>query len=158
MTKNIYQRLNAVMRDVSFIGKDGKAGGGMNYKFASHDAVTSAVRGPMVEHGVVYHLHFLDVRFEGNRLEARGIVRFVNIEEPTDYIDVPTFGLGVDNSDKHYGKAASYMVKYALLKTLGLETGDDVEKDNIDYVPGNTEPVAPKAAGKAFPKNEKKWS
>ena len=46
-----------------------------------------------------------------------------------DLIDVETFGFGIDDQDKGPGKAMSYAVKYALLKTLGLETGDDPDMD-----------------------------
>jgi hypothetical protein len=56
-------------------------------------------------------------------------VRFENIDNRDDYIDVATFGYGVDGQDKGPGKAMSYGVKYALLKVLGLETGDDPEND-----------------------------
>jgi hypothetical protein len=56
-------------------------------------------------------------------------IRFVNIDEPMDLIDVETFGFGIDDQDKGPGKAMSYAVKYALLKTLGLETGDDPDMD-----------------------------
>ena len=52
-------------------------------------------------------------------------VRFVNIDEPQDFFDVQSFGYGVDGQDKGPGKAMSYAVKYALLKALGLETGED---------------------------------
>jgi hypothetical protein len=65
-------------------------------------------------------------------------VRFENIDDRTDYIDVETFGYGVDPQDKGPGKAMSYGVKYALLKVLGLETGDDpdtVQDNRADYTP-----------------------
>jgi hypothetical protein len=61
-----------------------------------------------------------------------------NIDDRTDYIDVETFGYGVDPQDKGPGKAMSYGVKYALLKVLGLETGDDpdvVQDKSADYRP-----------------------
>ena len=56
-------------------------------------------------------------------------VRFENIDDRTDFIDVATFGYGVDPQDKGPGKAMSYGVKYALLKLLGLETGDDPDEE-----------------------------
>ena len=61
------------------------------------------------------------------------VVRFANVDEPTDFIDVPSFGYGVDPQDKGPGKAMSYAVKYALLKALGLETGDDADHDNVNH-------------------------
>jgi hypothetical protein len=58
-------------------------------------------------------------------------VRFVNVDDPQDFFDVETFGYGLDDQDKGPGKAMSYAVKYALLKTLGLETGDDPDEDQV---------------------------
>jgi hypothetical protein len=58
-------------------------------------------------------------------------VRFVNVDEPSEWIDVESFGYGLDDQDKGPGKAMSYAVKYALLKTLGLETGDDPDEDQV---------------------------
>ena len=52
--KNIYQRINAVMKDVEYVQKDAAiTGGGVNYKAVTHDMVTAVVRKSMVEHGIV---------------------------------------------------------------------------------------------------------
>lgn len=128
---NIYQRLHAVMKDVSYIKKEDKKVNGQ-YTFASHDAVTAAVRPALIEHGVLSIPQNLETRQNGNRTEAHFNLRFINIDKPDDYIDVPTFGYGIDNQDKGVGKALSYGVKYALLKALSLETGDDAERDHIE--------------------------
>jgi hypothetical protein len=122
------------MRDISFVAKTDKTVNGQ-YTFVTHDAVTAAVRVPCVEHGVVYYPQAMDVTVAGNRVELKMTVRFVNIDKPSDYIDVQTFGFGIDGQDKGPGKAMSYAMKYALLKTFGLETGDDVEVDSINHVP-----------------------
>jgi len=130
--KNIYQRLNDVMKVITYIQKDKKAG--MNYSIVSHDVVTAKVRVHFVEHGIVYYPINLNVMQEGNRTQATFEVRFVNIDDATDFIDVATMGYGIDTQDKGPGKALSYGVKYALLKVLGLETGDDPDQDqNVVY-------------------------
>ena len=124
MTKlNIAQRINAAMADVDYIQKDKKQG--MNYSIVSHDAVTAKVRPILQKHGVVYYPRDMNVHQEGNRTQACFNVRFENIDDRADFIDVATFGYGVDPQDKGPGKAMSYGVKYALLKVMGLETGDD---------------------------------
>ena len=97
----------------------------MKYSIVSHDAVTAKVRPVLQKHGVVYYPRDMHVEQVGNRTQAVFIVRFENIDDRADYIDVATFGYGVDPQDKGPGKAMSYGVKYALLKVLGLETGDD---------------------------------
>jgi hypothetical protein len=126
--RNIAQRLNAVMAEVEYVQKE-RPKQGMQYSYVSHDAVTKLVRPILQAHGVVYYPRDLHVTQNGNRTEAVFIVRFENIDDRSDYIDVATFGYGVDSQDKGPGKAMSYGVKYALLKALGLETGDDPEQD-----------------------------
>ena len=134
MTKpNIHQRIAAVMGEVDYIQKEKKAG--MNYTIVSHDAVTAKVRPVLLKHGVIYYPVRCEYAHSGNRAECALTVRFANIDEPADYIDVPTFGYGVDPQDKGPGKAMSYAVKYALLKALRLETGDDADQDNIPHSP-----------------------
>lgn len=132
--KNIYQRLHEVMKKVEYVQK-GEKKDGIQYRFVSHDAVTAKVRPALVECGIVYHPKNMVVRQNGNRTEVELDIRFVNIDKPEDFVDVPSFGYGIDSQDKGPGKAISYAVKYALLKSLGLETGDDPEADNVDHTP-----------------------
>lgn len=124
---NIHQRLASAMKAVSYIQKEHKKG--MQYSTVSHDAVTAKVRPALLEAGIVYYPVRCDHQHNGNRAECSMTVRFVNVDQPDDYFDVPTFGYGIDGQDKGPGKAMSYAVKYALLKALGLETGDDPDTD-----------------------------
>lgn len=126
-TLNLHQRLHAVMGEVDYIQKERKQG--MRYNIVSHDAVTAKVRPVLHKHGVVYYPVRIDCGQTGNRTEMNMAVRFVNVDDPTDAIEVATAGYGIDDQDKGPGKAISYGVKYALLKTLGLETGDDPDLD-----------------------------
>jgi hypothetical protein len=138
---NIAQRINAAMAEVEYIQKQKPKDQGMKYTYVSHDAVTAKVRPILQGHGVVYYPRDLAVTQNGNRTEAVFNVRFENIDDRTDYIDVATFGYGVDNQDKGPGKAMSYGIKYALLKVLGLETGDDpeeVQDARADHKPSAT--------------------
>lgn len=130
-TPNIHQRIAKVMEAVTYIQKERKQG--MQYTIVSHDAVTAKVRPVLLENGVIYYPVRCAHSQNGNRAECSMTVRFANVEQPDDFIDVETFGYGVDGQDKGPGKAMSYAVKYALLKTLGLETGDDADHDSIDH-------------------------
>lgn len=137
---NIAQRIAAVMGEVDYVQKEKKQG--MNYSIVSHDAVTAKVRPLLHKHGVIYYPRGLNVSQNGNRTEAVFTVRFENIDDRADFIDVETFGYGVDPQDKGPGKAMSYGVKYALLKVLGLETGDDpdtVQDNRADFRPSTGE-------------------
>lgn len=137
--KNVHQRLAEAMRAVSYIQKERKKG--MQYTITSHDAVTAKVRPALLDAGIVYYPVRCDHTHNGNRAECAMTVRFVNIDAPEDFFEVPTFGYGIDNQDKGPGKAMSYAVKYALLKALGLETGDDPDHESIDH--DRTDPAEP---------------
>jgi len=45
--------------------------------------------------------------------------------ETSIFIDVETFGRGLDSSDKGFGKASTYARKYALLNAYKIATGED---------------------------------
>ena len=55
--------------------------------------------------------------------------RFVNIDNPNEYVETIVYGDGVDTGDKAPGKAMTYADKYALMKAYKLSTGDDPDKD-----------------------------
>jgi hypothetical protein len=134
--KNIYQRLHAVMGEIDYIQKEKKQG--MRYSIVSHDKVTALVRPALHKHGVVYRILELTHGQDGNRTWVKTVVRFTNVDTPSEFVDAESLGYGVDDQDKGPGKAMSYAVKYALLKTLGLETGDEpdeVQDERANHVP-----------------------
>jgi hypothetical protein len=136
------------MGEVDYVQKEKRQG--MNYSIVSHDAVTAKVRPLLHKHGVIYYPRALTVSQNGNRTEAVFTVRFENIDDRADFIDVETFGYGVDPQDKGPGKAMSYGVKYALLKVLGLETGDDpdvVQDDRANHQTDGSDASAPRGDG-----------
>lgn len=57
------------------------------------------------------------------------VYRFVNIDDPDDYVEIDTYGDGIDTGDKAPGKAMTYADKYALMKAYKMSTGDDPDKD-----------------------------
>lgn len=129
---NIYQRLNAVMQDVEYIQKSAKTVNGQ-YRFVSHDQVIGVLHKPITKHGIAVIPSILEHEKQGTTTTLKIQVSFVNIDEPSDRVDTIYFGYGVDGGDKGIGKAISYAVKYAMLKTFCLETGDDP-----DYTPDMT--------------------
>lgn len=55
--------------------------------------------------------------------------RFINIDNPEEFIDIKTYGDGLDTGDKAPGKAMTYGDKYALMKAYKISTGDDPDKE-----------------------------
>lgn len=135
---NIYQRLNAIKKDVAYIQKDKEVTGAGSYMAVTHDAVTAATRAKFVEHGVMVVPTELSsvvadsgmTTGKGNpiiRFEARYRVSFINVDSPEDLTSIELTSHALDQGDKAPGKAVSYAVKYAVLKVLQMETGEDEE-------------------------------
>jgi len=132
-TKNIHQRINAIMSDVKYIQKDRAVGN--QYKVTSHDAVTAKVRIGLVEHGVTAIPTITKHEIDGNMTIVDLRMRLTNIDDPQDFVEADFFGYGIDKQDKGPGKGTSYAKRYALLQMFQLETGDDPENDSIDHKP-----------------------
>lgn len=66
------------------------------------------------------------------------VYRFVNIDNPDEYVETIVYGDGLDTGDKAPGKAMTYADKYALMKAYKLSTGDDPDKDPS---PANTHQI-----------------
>ncbi len=136
---NIYQKINAVMKEVDYIQKGDKKVNNQ-YNFVSHDQVTAKLHPALTKHGIVVLPSVLKMIQDGNRTVAEIEVSFVNIDDPQDKFSVLYTGYGIDAGDKGPGKAISYAFKYAMLKTFVLETGDDPDNDqNVVYEPPKTE-------------------
>jgi hypothetical protein len=133
---NIYQRMNKVMAEVSYVQKEDRKVNNM-YTFVSHDAVVAKIRPSLIANGIVVVPRVVGHSQDGNRTLVEVEADFVNIDDPSDRITVPGFAFGIDQADKGPGKALSYCLKMIFLKTFCLETGDeaDIERQNIDHKP-----------------------
>ncbi len=129
---NIYQRIISVMKGVRYVQKEDRKVNNQ-YTFVSHDAVVAAIRPHLEEHGLAVIPTVLKSKQDGNRTVMMVRVTLVNSDNPEETVSTDSVGYGIDPQDKGPGKAYSYAYKNALLKLFVLETGDDPERDNIDY-------------------------
>lgn len=154
-TGNIYQRMAAVMMELDYIRKDREVKAGKEtYRAVSHDYVVSKARPVMLKHGVIALPRDYEVTDQPDRETKYGnkmyrvrltcMVRFQNINDRDDFVDVPSFANGEDSQDKAPGKAISMAIKYALLKGLMLETGDR-EEERVESEPVNDDRREPNA-------------
>lgn len=169
---NIYQRMLAITADMQTVAKNllVPAGGG-KYRAVSETDVLNAVKPLEIRHGVYSYpverrtisvdvLETEERRKDYDtkqyetikktqfvyRIETR--YRFVNVDFPNEYIDVVSYGDGIDSADKAPGKAMTYSDKYALLKAYKIQTGDDPDQDaSPDYK--NAKPAARNAKATA---------
>ncbi len=69
----------------------------------------------------LFHINYVDI--------VKMTLRIVNLENPQEYVDIESFGRGLDTGDKGFGKASTYARKYALLNAYKIATGEDPDKD-----------------------------
>jgi len=133
----IEQRLLNVMKSVKYIQKDKefRKGDRVLYRVVSHDTVIRETRPYFIEQGVLVVPTVIRHERIGSNLTIITVsIEFINVDKTDDKIKVEYVGYGVDASDKGPGKAISYAVRYAILKVLCLETGDDPENDTDDAI------------------------
>ena len=138
---NVYQKVNKVMSEISYLQKTAKVGSGSyGYTALTHDHVTSSIQPLMVKYGLVAETSMINSVFNRYEVKTRkgdiqdrydvqcdAKVTIVNIDEPTERFSVTASAQGFDPQDKASGKAYSMATKYALLKLFMLASGDDEE-------------------------------
>ena len=135
---NIYEKINAVMKEIEYLTKDDKVEFvTTKYKAISEEKVTTAVRNELVKQGIVIlpveqessNQELIRTEKSVNMLTSVHVkYRIQNIEDKEDYIEVESNGTGVDTQDKGVGKAMTYAYKYMLLRTFAIPTGEDPDK------------------------------
>lgn len=134
---NLFQKLSKVREKIGYVQKDEKKIDG-KYRGVTHDAVTALVRSHLVEYAVIIvptqvSCETIDTgnKTSGGAKIWRVIscfdVWFIDADNPVDRVSMRVWAHGDDTGDKGPGKAFSYAVKYAILKILSLESGDEEE-------------------------------
>ena len=139
----IFEKMLAITAELQTVAKNLMVGEGRSqYKAVSEGDVLAAVKPLEIKYGVYSYpvkRTVLDSGeivsknvYKGEEKETRRlwlrvetVYRFVNTEAPDEYIEITTYGDGVDSQDKAPGKAMTYSDKYALLKAYKIQTGDD---------------------------------
>lgn len=125
-TLNIYEKIHEIYKAVQRLEKDGKIDfGKTSYRALSESKVTSIMREQMNKQKlIVYPVEQTWARI-GNITHVDVKYRMINVENPSEYIDVVSCGDGADTQDKGSGKAMTYAFKYMWLRTFALQTGED---------------------------------
>lgn len=157
---NIFQKMAAATAEIAAVAKNLNVGfGRSSYKAAGEADVLAAVKKieekhqiysypcsrEIVETGVIENVKQDGSITKQNYLRLAVTYRFVNVEDPSDFIDITSYGDGIDPGDKATGKAMTYADKYALMKAYKIITGEDPDQ----YM---SEPLANKTASKNPPR------
>lgn len=156
---NIYQRMSAITNEITAVAKNLAVGTGKSsYKAVGEADVLAAVRPAEQKFGVYSFPVDREViesavltsvkEYNGQQYETkqqfmrlRVVYRFVNVDKPEEYIDIATYGDGVDPQDKAPGKAMTYADKYALLKAYKIITGEDPDQKASEPLKGKEERI-----------------
>ena len=136
----LVERILWVRNRVGTLGKDAQVGtGGSTYKAITHDKVTRYLRPKLCQAGIFTAMTCVEatdadtgaVTGKGRKIvQHRAVfeITFANAHDSGDKLTVRQFAYADDYGDKAPGKAASYAMKYALLKMFMVETGEDDEE------------------------------
>lgn len=151
---NIFQRMAAITNDLAVVQKNlaVKTGKSQSYKAVAERDILDAVKPLENKYGIysypmkrdILESHILETETfyldKASNVETRSLkstfmsrikttYRFVNVDDPKDYIDQESIAEGIDAQDKGSGKAMTYSDKYALMKAYKISTGDDPDQD-----------------------------
>ena len=145
---NIYEKLSLITEEIGVVEKGLKVqvNKTSSYKAVSERDVLDAVK-PIEKKYRVYSYPakrevidrdtlVKESEYNGNITRTNTLFmriettyRFVNLDNPSEYIETTVYGDGLDTGDKAPGKAMTYADKYALMKAYKLSTGDDPDKE-----------------------------
>lgn len=145
---NIFQRMMRATAEINRVAKNLKVdiSARQSYKAVAEADVLEAVKPIEEKYGIYSYPYSRDIikdevitnksEYDGRTTEKstlfmriKTVYRFINTDDPQDFIDITTYGDGVDAQDKAPGKAMTYADKYALLKAYKIQTGEDLDAE-----------------------------
>lgn len=147
---NIYQRMAKATDEIKRVAKNLNVGTGKSqYKAVGEADILDAVKPIEYKYGIYSYpfnrtiidnqiLETVSIDYQTKQpvkkrsmfLRIETVYRFVNTDNPQDYMEITSYGDGLDSGDKATGKAMTYCDKYALMKAYKISTGDDPDQDN----------------------------
>jgi hypothetical protein len=131
---NIYKQMQLISNEIQSVTKNLSVGyGGSSYKAVADLDVINAVKPLEEKHGVFSYPFARKIIeqqiIEGEKHDKMYVriettYRFVSLKDDS-FIDVTSYGDGIDIGDKAPGKAMTYADKYALLKAYKIPTTND---------------------------------
>ena len=132
---NIYQRINAVMKEAIYV-KKGSAGQGTGVQYDDLIAILSPF---LVKHGIVVvpdkvgDSRSRDTKKGTYIFESDFNIHYINIDKPDDRFTTLVESHSMDSGDKAPGKAITYATKISMLKVFSIECGDAEESRTPDF-------------------------
>ena len=144
---NIYEKLQLITNEVGVVSKNLEVGYGKSkYNAVGEADVLKAVKEKETQYRVysypisreiVETNNYTTTSSNGDEVKEKlqlfmrlkVVYRFINIDKPTEFIEITSYGDGIDSQDKCPGKAMTYADKYALMKAYKIITGEDPDQN-----------------------------
>lgn len=142
------ERLRRIMVSIGGITKEGEYNAaGVHYNFRGIEQIAPRVRDAMIEHGVVCMPVRMDLQLDPRDPVQRDgkppsitvmskvccTYRFINVDEPLDWLEAQVVASATDSGDKYVTKALTSAWKYLLLQTFSIaDPSDDQDRYNGD--------------------------
>ncbi len=150
---NVYQRMVVAMQVI-----DGmpwlKDQSNSQFKSIPIDAMRAGVRKACIKAGLV-HIGPLELDYTAVMKDGRikvytgtAVFRYVNADDPQDYIDFPTLGEAMDTGDKGAGKLISNLIKthYKTAFDIGEQGKDDIDSYANEDIEAEADRIAERRA------------
>ena len=153
---NVYQRMIVAQQVI-----DGmpwvKDMANSQFKSIPIDAMRAGVRKACIKAGLV-HVGPLDLHFEVQSRDGRikvytgtATFRYINADDPSEWIDYPTLGEAMDTGDKGAGKLVSNLIKthYKTCFDIGEQGKDDIDSYANEDIEAEADRIAERRARRA---------
>lgn len=165
---NLFEKLSNITNELTAVAKNLNVGYGQNsYKAVGEADVLAAVKPLEFKYQVYSYPLSRSIIVDKETTTKNGgtnqfirietVYRFININKPNEFIDITTFGDGVDAGDKSPGKAMTYADKYALLKAYKIITGEDPDQHISEEQKTSNKKQEPKKEVKHISIEQSKW-
>lgn len=137
--KSLSGKLAEIMSEVGYISKGG-TNSAQGYKYVMASQVADTIREKLAAHGIAIIPG--DIVLLSEEKSPSGKQTVLTFKYSWHLVDGETgqqhtiysLGAGADSGDKHVYKATTGALKYALLTTFLIPTGDDPENDSSDAI------------------------
>ena len=119
---SLYKKMSGVMGRLDRIPKRG-INQHFKYAYVTDADVLEGVRKAMAEEGLAFFVNTVDIEQDGNRTTGTYDVTFADGETGAT-LTVTWIGEALDAQDKGMSKALTGAIKYGLMKTFLISTGD----------------------------------
>lgn len=133
---NIYQKLLAITKALKPLEKkmrvEDKDKSDTYFSVSAHDVI-QPIEELLKEHNIMKIPSAADFQVNGRMTTLRQTYMFVNVDSPSETLEMVATGQGFDYADKAMNAASTTALKYMYMRMFGLIAEDPESKHSNDY-------------------------